>query len=251
MSELAIGGIILVCVYAGALVGMLLRHRLPDHHLTAESKDVVKVGAGLIGTMAVLLLGLLIASAKASYDTKRGEITQMAAKVLFLDRILANYGPEALEARETLRHMLERAIVQIWPGDRSQKAQFDPTANRGDQLFDVLEKLTPTTDRQRQLKSQAEATAMEIGQMRWLLLVQRESTVSTPMLVTMVFWLAIVFLSFGLFAPPNTTVFVTLFLGALAVTGAIVLVLEFDQPFGGVIEITSTAMRTALEHLGK
>jgi hypothetical protein len=230
---------------------MLLRKLLPDHHLTADSKDVVKVGAGLIGTMAVLLLGLLIASAKASYDTKRGEITQMAAKVLFLDRILASYGPEASEAREMLRRTLERAIAQIWPGDRSQQAQLDPSTNRSDHFYDILEKLSPANDRQRQLKSYAQATAMEIGQMRWLLLVQRETTVSTPMLATMVFWLAIVFLSFGLFAPPNLTVIVTLFLGALAVTGAIVLVLEFDQPFGGIIEITSTAMQTALEHLGK
>ena len=87
--------------------------------------------------------------------------------------------------------------------------------------------------------------------MRWLLLAQQDSSISTPMLVVVVFWLTVVFLSFGLFAPPNLTVFATLFLCAVSVAGAIFLVLELDQPFGGFIQIASTPMRGALAHLGQ
>ncbi len=128
MSAAAVSLIVFACLFVGSLVGMLLRTALPNHHLTAESKDVIKLGAGLIGTMAALLLGLLVASAKSGYDTKRGEVTQMAAKVVFLDRLLANYGAEAEPARQLLRQLLERVINQMWPQNPAEVAQLDPLA---------------------------------------------------------------------------------------------------------------------------
>jgi hypothetical protein len=251
MNPVAITFCVFASVFLGSLVGLALRRRLPEHHLAAESKDVVKMGAGFIGTMAALLLGLLVASAKSSYDTESSELTQMAAKFSFLDRVLAHYGPDANEAREMLRGGLARAIDQMWPEQAKEPAQLDPMATGNEGLYETLHALAPKTDEQQTLKGLALSTATDIGQLRWLLLAQHTSSISTPMLIVVIFWLTMIFMSFGLFASPNATVITTLLLCALSVSGAIFLIMELDQPFGGVIQISSTALRDTLQHLGK
>src|SRR5713226_6343005 len=110
MSSLATSGIIFGCVFGGALVGMFLRAVLPERHLSPETKDVVKLGMGLIATMAALVLSLLIASAKSSFDTQRSELAQLSANIILLDRVLAVYGPETQDARELLRRAAVGAI---------------------------------------------------------------------------------------------------------------------------------------------
>jgi len=90
MSPAIISLIVFACTFGGALLGMSLRTVLPQQHLSTESKDVVKLGMGVIGTMTALVLSLLIASAKSSYETQRSELTAMSAKIAFLDRILAH-----------------------------------------------------------------------------------------------------------------------------------------------------------------
>src|SRR5262249_30303855 len=136
-----------------------------------------------------------------------------------LDRMLARYGSETQPAREFLKAAVDRVIEHMWPKDSSRPAQLDPAASGGEKIYGLLNELTPTNDTQRTLKDQAINAAVEIGRMRWLLLAQQESSISTPMLVVVVFWLTVVFLSFGLFAKPNVTVLVTLFLCAMSVAG--------------------------------
>lgn len=251
MTPIEISLVVFACLFLGALMGAFLRSRLPEHHLASDSKDAIKLGTGLIGTMAALLLGLLVASAKSAFDTKKDEVTQMAAKVSFLDRVLAHYGPEASEAREMVRHTTERVTDQLWPPRGSSPVDLDPTATGRESTYDALQHLSPKTDAQTALKSQALATATDIAQTRWLLLAQKTSSISLPMLAVVVFWLTTVFVSFGLFAPANATVVITQFLCALAVAGAIFLMLELDQPFGGIVQIPSAPMHSTLEHLGK
>ena len=241
---------VFACVFGAAALALLVRNALPQHHLSAETKDTVKLAMGLVATMAALVLGLLVASAKGSYDLQKSEVVQMAGKVAFLDRMLAHYGPEAAEARAVLRRALEVAITRIWPENKHQEAPSAPTAAGGEALFDVLQNLAPQTDAQRSLKAQALAQATDLGQMRWLLFEQTGSSISTPLLVIVVFWLAILFFSFGLFGPSNGTAVVALFVAALSVSGAIFLVLELDQPFSGLIRISSQPMLNALSQLG-
>ena len=92
---------------------------------------------------------------------------------------------------------------------------------------------------------------MDIAQSRWLLFSQKGSSVPTPFLVVMVAWLTLILASFGLFAPPNATAFITLLVCALAVSSAIFLILELDRPFDGIIQISSAPLRNALAQLGK
>lgn len=251
MSPAATGALVFGCVFGGALLAMRLRAALPQHHLSADTKDTVKLAMGLVATMSALVLGLLVASAKGSYDTERSAVIQMAARIAFLDRMLSFYGPEATETRRLLRHAVESMVDRIWPDSKNQHAQLDPAASNNEALYDAIQKLSPQNDVQRSLKSQALGSAMELGQMRWLLFEQSDTSISTPLLVVVVCWLAIIFVSFGLFAPSNNTVVATLMVAALSVAGAIFLILELDRPFDGMIQISSKPMRTALSHLGQ
>lgn len=250
MNSFNVALVAFVCVFGGALIGMYLRTLLREHHLSSETKDVVKVGVGLIATMSALVLGLLVASAKSSFDTQRNEVGQISANVMLLDRALAHYGPETKEVRDLLHTSLERMIEQLWPTTGTLSLPALPTA-ASEILFDKIENLAPKTEAQRNLQAQAVKTAIDIGQIRWLLIAQKTSAVSLPFLIVVLFWLTITFLSFGLYAPKNGVVFITLFLCALSVAGALFLVLELDHPFDGFIQISSEPIRNALGQLGK
>ncbi len=93
MSALTISLIAFACIFGGTLLGMFLRTILPGHHVSDESKDAVKLGTGVIATMAALVLALLIASAKGNYDTMSSDLRQASARVILLDRVMAQYGP--------------------------------------------------------------------------------------------------------------------------------------------------------------
>ena len=250
MSATVISCIVFGCVFGGALLGMFLRASLPEHHLSTDSKDFVKLGTGLIATMAALVLGLLIASAKNSYDTQRNELTQVSASIIVLDRLMSNYGPETKEARDLLRRSVVHTLDEMWPEQRSQAAQLEPGVS-SDALHDKIYRLSPHNEDQRLLKSQALTITLNLRQTRWLEVEQRRgSSIPKGVLAVLIFWLAIIFVSFGLFAPPNSTVLAVLFVCVLSVSGAIFLILELDRPFEGLIRIPSAPLRDALLHLG-
>src|SRR5262245_43567708 len=243
------GGIMFVLVFGGALGGMYLRTALPEHHLTAESRDLVKVGVGLIATMSALILGLLVASAKGSYDAQRSQILQLSGEVVLLDRVLAHYGPEAKEARDVLKLTVANAIDRLWPRDPSPRTRFESMG--GEILLDKIQELSPTNDAQRSLQSRAVDMTIGLGRIRWLLVAQSRRSIPVPFLVAVVFWFCIIFASFGLSAPRNPMVMTTLLICALSVSLAIVMILELDQPFQGIVQIPSEPLRDALAHLGQ
>ena len=239
-----------VCLSAGAAIGIGLRLRLPEHHLADDSRHLLDISLGIIGTMAGLVLGLVVASSAASYNTQRGELLDMASKTVFLDRVLAHYGPGATSARETLRVVVVRTIDRIWPASGANSQETNPLAVRGEVLLDKLEDLKADNEIQRSLKSEAVTLAMNLGQMRWLLFEQSDSMVSMSLVVLLIFWFTITFMGFGLFAPPNPTAFVALGLCALAVSGAVFVALAMNTPFEGVVQLSSAPLREALAQLG-
>jgi hypothetical protein len=251
MNSIVISSIVFSFVFGGALLGMFLRSVLPEPHLNAASKDLVKLGMGTIALMTGLVLGLLVASAKGTYDTQSRELTEMSAEVVMLDRVLAHYGPEAKEIRDLLRGGVVQMLERTWPQDRTQHSQLDPVMAKGDYLYDKLQELSPTNDSQRSLQARALNMGMDLGQKRWLMYEQQELPMSMPLLLVLVFSLAITFISFGLNAPPNATVIATLIVCALSVSGMIFLILEMYRPFEGLIQISSAPLRSALAHLGQ
>jgi len=229
------------------VLGMVLRSILPNDNLNSDSKDVVKLGMGLIATMAALVLGLLIASAKGSFDTQSNELTDMSSRIVLLDRVLAHYGPETKDARDDLRSSVERSLAWASTGDI---AEFEPS-NKGEGLYDKVQRLSPKDDAQRSMQAQAVNLVMSLGQTRWLMTEQKNNSISVSMLVILIFWLTIIFISFGLYAPRNVTVVVSLFVSAVSVSGAIFLILEMYSPYEGLIHVSTAPLRTALAHLGQ
>jgi hypothetical protein len=243
--------VVFICLISAVLLGRTLRGLLPEHHLSPDSRDVVKLAMGLVATMSALLLGLLVTSAKSTYDTTRTEVIQMAAKATFLDRLLAAYGPEAADARALFREAMVNAVQQIWPSDKNRPASLGPDQKQGTAIFAAIEKLAPRDDMQRSLKSQAVSLAIELGQLRSLLAAQEVTSISRPLLIVVVCWLVIIFLGFSLLAPPNPTAALALTASALSVAGAMFLIMELDRPFDGLIRISSEPMLHALGSLPK
>jgi hypothetical protein len=254
MSSISISCIVFACIFAGTLLGMILRAFLPEHHLSAESRDVVKLGMGLIGTMTALVLGLLIASAKSSFDTQRNGLSQLSANIILLDRALAHYGPESKDARDMLHASVADMLQHTWPRENPQSGHAEAragTEGRYEGLYEKIQELAPKNDMQRAMQAQAIKTSSDIAQMRWLMFAEKGSSIPTPFLVVMVCWLTLILASFSLFAPSNATVFSTLLVCALAVSSAVFLILELDQPFDGMIQISSAPLRAALAQLGR
>jgi len=201
---------------------------------------------GLVGTLAALVLGLLIASAKTSYDTQNVELIDMSSKAVLLDRVLAHYGPEAKEARSELRGSVTHTLDTVFSKNASQLE-----STKGELLYDRIQGLSPKDDVQRSIQAQALSLVLAMGQMRWLMAEQRMSSISVPLLVVLIFWLTIIFMSFGLFAPRNATVVISLSVSALSVSGAIFLILEMYSPYAGLIHVSSAPLRAALSRLGQ
>ena len=252
MTPMTISWIVFACVFAGALLGILLRRILPKHHLSEDSKDVVKLGMGLIATMAALVLALLIASAKSSHDTQSTEVTEMSADFILLDRTLARYGPETKDMRGLIPVTIANILDQTWMGDAYRSENLDRALGAAaEPFYEKMRHLEPRDDFQRALYAQTMQIGMELGQKRSLLLEETGGSIPAPFLVVLVFWLALIFASFGLFAPTNSTVVGVLLACALSVAGAIFLILELDRPFQGLLQISSTPLHNALMHLGR
>ncbi len=254
MNPTLVGTIVFACTLGGVLLGMWLRAMLPEQHLTNESRDTVRLGAGLIATMTALVLGLVTASAKSSFDTMSATVKTTAVDILTLDRFLARYGSETHEIRGTLQDVITNRVDMIWPeGSSSRPTVVDPlgTAATAEGIADRIRGLTPRDDSQRALQSHALALVESVLRTRWLVYASGGSSIPLPFLVVLLFWLTLTFASFGLFAPRNATVITVLFVCALSVGGAVFLIAEMDGPFDGVLKVSAEPLRYTLAHLNQ
>ena len=241
------------CIFGGAVLGLLLSGLLPEEHLRDNSKDTVKVVTGMIATLAALVLGLLISSAKNSFDAVDTAITQSGAKIILLDRALANYGPETKDIRDHLRSTVILGIEMFWPEEKAEGsglAGFERT-NAMEVLQGRIRELTPATDAQRQLRSQADQLSGDMLEARWLLIAQAQRALPMAFIVVLLFWLTMLHIGFGMLAPRNATVITVLLISALSVSGAILIILEMNNPLSGMIKVSSAPLRKAVELLGK
>lgn len=251
MSAVAISAIVFVCVLSGAGLGIALRAWLPEQHVNPDSKSAVTVAMGLVATLSALVLGLLVGSAKQSYDAQGTAVTNMAAQMIMLDRVLAHYGPETKPIRADLYHAADRFLQQTWrTGEPGGDLNTLPSAGP-EVLLDKLQGLVPRDEEQRQIRSVAYNMLLTLGQTRWLMFEERTTGVSMPLLIVLVFWLTAIFISFGLFSPTNQTVVSALCVAALSVSAAILLILEMYKPYSGLIRVSSAPIRTALSIMGR
>jgi hypothetical protein len=254
MTPLVLSLICFALMLGGTLLGVVLNTRLPQHHLSDESRDAIKVGTALIATLTALVLGLLIASAKGNYDTLNNEVGHISAKIMQLDSVLADYGPEARETRDLLRSGISSAIQLLWPeeGGAIQVAKVrQPSSALRDLRYKLLQ-LSPRNDAQRWLQSRALQVNAEIADTRWLI-VQQAGKSSLPRFAKwlLTFWLTFLFFTFGLFSPRNAMVITVFVICALSAAGSLLLIFELDQPYQGLLKISSEPLRQALTHLGQ
>ena len=246
MSAAALSGIIFVLTLGGIFLGALLRHTLPKHHLSEDAQDVVRLGVGLIATIAALVLGLLIAAAKGSFDTQDNQVKQITADLILLDNILAQYGPDARPIREQMRGTIGPFADQLWREKQvGAAARFEANA-AAEKVYLDIQGLSAQNDLQRALQSRAAQLSNDLAQARLLLFVESDSLIPAPFLAILAFWLVIIFASFSLFSPLNVTVFTCLSLFALSAACAIFLILELSKPFTGLLTISSAPLRNAL-----
>src|SRR4029077_11000091 len=246
MSAAALSGIIFLLTLGGIFLGTLLRRILPKHHLSEDAQNVVRLGVGLIATIAALLLGLLIAAAKGSFDTQNTQVKQITADLILLDNILARYGPEARSIREQMRSTIGPFADQLWREKQAGVATPFETNAAAQKIYLDIQGLSPQNDLQRSLQSRAAQLSNDLVQARLLLFVESDSLIPTPFLAILAFWLVIIFASFSLFSPLNVTVFTCLSVFALSAACAIFLILELSRPFTGLLSISSAPLRNAL-----
>ncbi|HVI80750.1 MAG: hypothetical protein DMF04_00455 [Verrucomicrobia bacterium] len=246
MIHVVIGLISFAAIFGGALIGLFVRRRLPGHHLSSETQSVVTVSVAVIGTLSALVLGLMISAANSSFSKRSDEVRELSLQVIRVERNLRRYGPEADDARANMRAWAAIKLEQLSP----KKGQSSPSPEKGietlESVQDALLALTPKNERQTYLRTLCLTLSSNLIHERWALEQSAGHSIPVPFLILLIFWLAIVFASFGLFAPTNATTIVALFLCSVAVSGGIYLIEELDNPLSGLIKVPFDAMRKAL-----
>ncbi len=250
MSAAVLSCVIFALTLGGIVLGALLRTTLPQHHLSKESQDVVRLGVGLIATIAALVLGLLIAAAKGSFDTQSGQVKQITADILLLDALLEQYGPDALPIRSEMRKVIGPFADRLWHEKSADAAAPFAMNASAESVYIAVQALSPKSDLQRSLQARAAQISTDLAQTRLLLFAESDSAIPAPFIAILAFWLIIIFASFSLFAALNVTVFAFLSLFALSASCAIFLILELSQPFTGLLMVPSGPLRNALAPLG-
>jgi len=249
-NPLVVGLIVFTVILGGAYVGWTLRKLLPEQHLTEETKSLVSVSTAIVATVSALVLGLLTSNANSSFIRLGGEVTALSAEILRLDQILLRYGSDAQAARETLRQYAKQKTTDMFPDNPADVRLDNPaTYELLQRLEDMMLTLKPGNPRDQWWMGQAMTLAGKIGDTRWLIAQQVGQGTPRAFVSLLVFWLALLFASFGLFAPHNLTSAVSLMLSALAVAGAVAMFLELEQGFGNMIHISPKPMRQAVQLL--
>jgi hypothetical protein len=249
-NPIFVGLIVLTVILAGTFAGWKLRKLLPAEQLTEETRSLVSVSTAIVATVSALVLGLLISNANSTFIRLGGEVTALSAQILRLDKILFRYGSDAQPARETLREYAKQKTADMFPENPENVRLGNPsTYELLQRLEDRLLALKPQNPRDQWWMGQAMTLASKIGDTRWLIAQQVGQGTPKAFVTLLVFWLALLFASFALFAPHNLTSAVILTLSALAVTGAVAMFLELEQGFGRIIHISPKPMRQAVQLL--
>jgi hypothetical protein len=250
MISIVLGLALFALLSITALTALYLCPRLPDHQLSKETQDAVKVGVGMVVILSALLLGLLITSAKGTFDTAARDLKHFATQIVLLDRTLRTYGPQGDAARALIPRYVEQALAGTWPSDNRSELVDDPQAERLLlQLQNAVLVLAPETSTQRALSDELENQIRRVIELRWTLVEEATTSLNVPLVTVLVIWLSLVFASFGYNAPRNPLVMITFILCAASIGGAMFLIIQMDQPFSGLIKVSPTPLQTALVHI--
>ncbi|MCE9587272.1 MAG: hypothetical protein K8R57_03040 [Verrucomicrobia bacterium] len=254
MNSYLVASVAFLCIFGGALIGMLIQRFIPAHHLSKDSHESVKLGAGLIATMAALILGLLVSSSKGTYDRVNVLINDAAANTISLDRTLRNFGPEAAPLRKLL---LDRIIIvrnDVWPEDNKVLNKGSAVFKQESTIISLIKDIASLNASDLgsiQMKNNALSIASDLNKERWQITVESSSKLPLLLVVIPVFWITFLTFVYGIFAPRNGTVLAVLFFCSVSIAGAIFLICEMSMPLDGSIKVPSQPFQTALELISR
>jgi hypothetical protein len=248
-----VASIVFACVFTGSLIGLSLNAWLPEHHRSPASHDAIKLSTGMISVLASLVLGLLTASIKNSFDTIDGQMRTFAANLILTDQTLRDYGPEADTARGLLRDYTTQAIDDHWPQENNHPVRMENTGagNAMDRARLTIISLASDTTLRQMLRASALQSREGLLQTRWQLIEREGTSIQPVFLIVLVTWIVLIFLAFGYNAPWNATVVSAFFISSVALSACLFIIVEMDSPFDGVITVSSHAMRDALAHMSQ
>jgi uncharacterized protein DUF4239 len=240
-----------VSILIGATIGMVLKRTLPADLLEGGSKEAIRLGTGFLSTLAALVIGLMIASAKNSYDTQNTNIRQLGANVVLVDQMLFKYGPETKPARTLLRELISAAASRIWQenAERNRHGSTFVVSGTADQFYNLVEGLTPANDEQTSLKSRIVQATTEIGRTRILVFTQSDNAIPAPFFIVLTFWLVVIFASFSVFAEPSPIVIASIVVFAFSVSSALFLIVDLSQPFDGLMQVSNHHLQMVLSNI--
>ena len=237
-------------VLAGGAAGLFLHLLLPERHLTKETRDVVHLATGMLSVLAALVLGLLIATAKDSLSSADRSVRDFSAILIQAEQGLRVYGPEAAPARDVLRRYTHAAFSQRWTqDDRDILDAASPTGTTLEQLRLAVLSLQPASDVQRWLREQVLTQSDRLLSLRWQMMEQQDLPFQPVFVVLLTCWLFFIFTGFGFMAPRNAAVCAAFGVCAVAVGGAMFLILEMETPFTGIIQVSRQPLAIALAHM--
>jgi hypothetical protein len=250
LSAVAIAIIAFGLILLSIAIGLMMRYWLPEAHLTGDSKEVIRLATALIGTMAAVVLALLFASTRTSYEATSSSVGRMMTNIIELDHVLQEYGPEGQALRPGLRRDVKHIVEAIWQDDATIQLEAHPDTSAGEvSILNKLRQLVPATPLQSALQARALSISGDLQQIRLALIAQPPDSLSRPFVTVLVLWLCFIFLSFSMSSKSNMTLVTVLVICAFAASSAIYLILELEQPFDGLLQIPNTALRNALQPL--
>jgi hypothetical protein len=250
-----------------AVVGLYVRPLLAERHRSQETMDLVRLVTTMLVTFAALVLGLLTTSVKSARDQVNGDLRGFGVMIIELDQTLREFGELGNPIRADLRSYTAAAIASTWTNEPAPPGDYYPhdiskvdvdhrieSSRLGDMLNGIemsIRRLQPADAMHRRLAADALKDFQSLVQRRWKLIEEASSSISVLFYVVLVFWLAVVFASFGLCAPHNMLVYVMLVLGAVSIGSAVLVILIYDTPFGEWFAAPSEPLRAALRHLNQ
>ena len=238
-------------IFGGAIVGFALGKVLPDQYRGGPTEKVVQNAARMLSLLSLLVLGLLVATAKSKFDSSDAQSVHFAGSLMLLHADLANYGPETEEIQVLLKKLTVASLAETWrlKGVPRPDPDDPPIPKLIEMMQEKLLKLPPGSEYQRAMAKAALEIVTDLQRTRWLRKALEADQSPAVFVWVLLAWIVILFVAFGLYAPPNLVTVAALLVSALSIAGAIGLIVDLESPFSGLVTVSPAPMREALAEM--
>lgn len=246
MYNFLVSFIIFIFLSFSALATMFLHRKMRPHYWDDETAAVVRLIANIFVVMTSLVFGLMMNSAKNTYEAIDSNVHAFGTDIIVLDRTLRNYGPDTAVARKQLDNYVEEAILSPTRGSDNHQEKPDLTGQLLDKLGKELARIEPTSDYKAQILLDIRQQYHNIVEQRWGLIEKSEGSMPIPIIAMLAAWLTLIFASYGYRSPKNAITISMVIVSAFLISSSLYLVLDMNEPFSGPISISDMPLKRAL-----